>query len=634
MYESFYTKHLEKARQNGDEIKALCPFHKDHNPSFCVNVKTGKYFCHGCKEKGNAFTFAKKLRIPYSEVPGFDPQYNIKSRPKIVATYNYEDENGNLLFQTVRYEPKDFKQRRPDGNGRWIWNLKGVRLIPYRLPDVIRAQEIFIVEGEKDVETLRDAGFSATTNPLGAGKWRSEFNKYFKGKDIIVLPDNDESGRKHIEQVAQNLFDGAKSLKVVSLPVGKNGDISDYLKTHTLDDLEKLVKTAPEYVPANLESGKQGNAEAIVSSSLWRKLLTEDYVPVGERHNVLTSFAGYLRHRGLGENDIFTILRIANLNCARPLADKELLSIAKSIAKYKAETREWCFEPLSEIIAAAENLTWIIPNWLACGHLTLLTGPPKIGKSVLALNLILALANGGKFLGVDVPKKQVGFVCCEEGAPILKDRIEKMGASFDNVFVHMGPKIIDSASQESLKSFVLDKNIDVLVLDPLVRLHDRKEDSPEAAIPIYLLVELVRETKTAVLLVHHDRKSGGEYGSQIRGSSAIFGAVDLSISLKRFTGNGHLVEVQTIGRICSQTEPIVIELHPQDLLWSPKGTTQDVKFGAEEQLIVDALKAGMSKINEILSFTELPRTTCYRRLKSLENKNLIRNTKNGIWELI
>jgi len=170
MYESFYTKHLEKARQNGDEIKALCPFHKDHNPSFCVNVKTGKYFCHGCKEKGNAFTFAKKLHIPYSEVPGFDPQYNIKSRPKIVATYNYEDENGNLLFQTVRYEPKDFKQRRPDGNGRWIWNLKGVRLIPYRLPDVIRAQEIFIVEGEKDVETLRDAGFSATTNPLGCWK--------------------------------------------------------------------------------------------------------------------------------------------------------------------------------------------------------------------------------------------------------------------------------------------------------------------------------------------------------------------------------------------------------------------------------------------------------------------------------
>src|SRR5512143_3457336 len=70
------------------------------------------------------------------------------SAKRIAAIYEYRDEHGNLLFQTLRFEPKDFRQRRPDGNGGWIWNLDGVRLVPYRLPEWKDKPYVYIVEGE------------------------------------------------------------------------------------------------------------------------------------------------------------------------------------------------------------------------------------------------------------------------------------------------------------------------------------------------------------------------------------------------------------------------------------------------------------------------------------------------------
>src|SRR5262249_45960596 len=96
------------------------------------------------------------------------------SKSRIVATYDYVDEQGTLLFQSVRYEPKDFKQRRPDlaKPGKWIWNLKNTPRVLYRLPQLTSAiatgSSICVVEGEKDVDELVKHGFAATCNPLGA----------------------------------------------------------------------------------------------------------------------------------------------------------------------------------------------------------------------------------------------------------------------------------------------------------------------------------------------------------------------------------------------------------------------------------------------------------------------------------
>lgn len=181
------------------------------------------------------------------------------ARARIVATYPYTDEHGELLFEVVRLEPKDFRQRRPDGNGGYIWNVKGVRMVPYRLPELIEdlAQErvVFLVEGEKDVDRLRSLGIPATCNPIGANKWRDEFSPMFSGADVVILPDNDEPGREHAEKVARSLTGHADRIRIVhlvedmpTLPVKK--DISYWLDAgRTIDRLHDLVDRATTWRP-------------------------------------------------------------------------------------------------------------------------------------------------------------------------------------------------------------------------------------------------------------------------------------------------------------------------------------------------------------------------------------------------
>ena len=119
---------------------------------------------------------------------------------KIVATYDYVDEQGVLLFQSVRYVPKDFSQRRPDGSGGWLWNLDGVRRVLYGLPELLGAdpeQPVFIPEGEKDRNRLVFLGLVATCNPMGAKKWSPEYNGPLADRHVVILPDKDKDGEQH-----------------------------------------------------------------------------------------------------------------------------------------------------------------------------------------------------------------------------------------------------------------------------------------------------------------------------------------------------------------------------------------------------------------------------------------------------
>ncbi|MBU0456505.1 MAG: hypothetical protein KKA99_07010, partial [Gammaproteobacteria bacterium] len=230
-FEAYYASELPSIKVKNDKAQALCPFHDDFHPSLSIDLKTGLFHCFGCAKEGSVFDFymakhGKDFKEAMNALAGFTG-FLSKPQRRIVKTYNYKDESGNLLYQAVRYEPKDFTQRRPDGKGGWIWNLEGVRRIPYNLPDVIKAQEVFIVEGEKDADNLNAIDLIATTCPGGANKWRKEYNEYFKGKKVVVIPDNDEPGRKHALDVANNLKKVAKSVKVVELPdLPEKGDIT------------------------------------------------------------------------------------------------------------------------------------------------------------------------------------------------------------------------------------------------------------------------------------------------------------------------------------------------------------------------------------------------------------------------
>jgi len=173
---------------------------------------------------------------------------------RIVATYDYLDESGQLLYQVVKYEPKDFRQRRPDGKGGWIWNLNGVKSVLYRLPELLSAPMqdfVIICEGEKDCDQLFELGFIATTNSGGAGKWLNEYNKYFESRLVVIIPDNDSAGKKHAEQVANSLYGTAGEIRIVELPdLPEKGDVSDWFDAgHDKSELIKLIDQAKPFDP-------------------------------------------------------------------------------------------------------------------------------------------------------------------------------------------------------------------------------------------------------------------------------------------------------------------------------------------------------------------------------------------------
>ena len=254
---------LEGVRQTGkDQWESLCPAHEDRHASLSVGRgKDGRALLHchaGCAladvlaaiglKETDLFPLDWEVDPPESQATA-----NAERPGRIVETYDYHDTAGRLLSQSVRYEPKRFRQRRPDGNGGWIWNLKDTRRVLYRLPDLVSSDSnpVFIVEGEKDADRLAKGGLTATTNPGGAGKWRSDYNEALKGRDVVILPDNDEAGKKHAEKVAKALRLVAASIKIVQLPdLPDKGDISDWLDAdHTVEDLQRLISETQPWSP-------------------------------------------------------------------------------------------------------------------------------------------------------------------------------------------------------------------------------------------------------------------------------------------------------------------------------------------------------------------------------------------------
>jgi 5S rRNA maturation endonuclease (ribonuclease M5) len=195
--------------------------------------------------------------------------------PEIVATYDYADEGGNLIFQCVRSKPKDFWQRRPDGKGGWINNLQGVRRVLYHLPQVLAEERVVVTEGEKDADTLAKLGLTTTTNMGGAKKWRDEYSETLRGKDVIVMGDNDDDGRKHVAQVIGSLTRVARTIRHVILPA-QFKDVSDYIASlppeTARDTIAKLIDEAPAAkVTVTSEPGDddgQADLTSLTSSNL------------------------------------------------------------------------------------------------------------------------------------------------------------------------------------------------------------------------------------------------------------------------------------------------------------------------------------------------------------------------------
>jgi putative DNA primase/helicase len=196
----------------------------------------------------------------------------------IVATYDYVDEFGELLFQKVRPANKKFWQRKPDGHGGWVNKVAGVRKVLYRLAElrasIASGRTVVCVEGEKDANNLWALDIPATCNPDGASepdkrtKWRKEYSEMLRSADVVMIPDNDPAGYAHAEATAKMSLGIAKRVRTLDLAkhwpeCPKGGDVSDWLAAgHGRDELDALIAGAPDAtIPHNDDTTEKPRPE-------------------------------------------------------------------------------------------------------------------------------------------------------------------------------------------------------------------------------------------------------------------------------------------------------------------------------------------------------------------------------------
>ena len=242
-----------------------------------LDLQKGAWYDFEEEEGGGVIDLVKrhgKLGISGSVADVLEREFGIQKQaqkalePKqyIQRIHSYCDADGAEAYQALRMYPKSFRLRQPDGKGGYLHNIKGITPLPYNLPEIILrpTEPVFIVEGEQCADVLIEAGLVATTNHGGAGKWGEEHAQHLEGRNVIVMPDNDQVGHRHADAVVASLWGKANQIKRVDLPgLPDKGDVVDYLRTHTLEELVGEVRKveplteAPQAVEGDIVAEEQ-----------------------------------------------------------------------------------------------------------------------------------------------------------------------------------------------------------------------------------------------------------------------------------------------------------------------------------------------------------------------------------------
>ena len=246
----------------------LCPAHADRNPSLSIVEKGGRFLLY-CQAGCPTEKVVASLGLEMAEL------FTKTTEKKIVATYDYKDENNNFLFQVVRYEPKSFAQRHRNGKGDWVWNLTGVRRVLYHLPEIIQEPgTIYFTEGEQDADCLWEWGQVATTSPGGANSWNPEYANYLIGKRVVLIPDKDKAGYDYARSIIKTLQNKAREIKCIILPDDNVKDISDWIAAG--NDIQGLPSLEQDV--SVLLDPERPHYQQEEDSIIWRKNIKGQYI--------------------------------------------------------------------------------------------------------------------------------------------------------------------------------------------------------------------------------------------------------------------------------------------------------------------------------------------------------------------
>lgn len=280
---------FEKPTRAGSGYNVKCPCHNDKKASLSINEGSSRgkagIFLY-CQAQCNTDDILAAVGLTYADISagdreGYSPaprsQVQKSTEPKkpaskkiynqLLKTWNYLNADGSPAFDIMRFHckwddgeetTKDFKVKYWDNTGKEIWK-KPLSIVPYNLPGILQNDIIYIVEGEKDADTLISHGLCGTTAPFGAGKWPDDkiFNEYFEGKNIIIFPDNDPAGRFHTAGVGQLDWEnipGTKEIKQPPVLKGKKyiSGVIDFLQFYNNQNPPKIKIID---LPDNIEKG-------------------------------------------------------------------------------------------------------------------------------------------------------------------------------------------------------------------------------------------------------------------------------------------------------------------------------------------------------------------------------------------
>lgn len=275
------------AKRNSAGWMARCPAHDDGTASLSIREGDAGGTLLRCFAGCSFDRIVSAIGI---EVGDITPERERRSPRQIVAAYPYQDSHGTLLYEAIRYQPKEFRQRRPDGHGGWTWNLRGVNRVLYRLSELEEAvafgRRVFIAEGEKDVEALVAGGECATTWAGGANNWASvaeHARQVLDGADVVMCADGDVAGRACARNVVVSLRDIASAITVVEALTGN--DAADHLGAgHGVNDFMVIASSDPVGDTLSIDQWLAGPADTPTDTP------TEDRAPASDALHLPRAF--------------------------------------------------------------------------------------------------------------------------------------------------------------------------------------------------------------------------------------------------------------------------------------------------------------------------------------------------------
>jgi hypothetical protein len=491
------------AKRSGQDgwYMAKCPAHDDGKASLALHEGDDGGVALKCHAGCSYGSVARALRILPHDL----------SRREVCA-YDYCDEIGRLLYQTVRYEPKTFRPCRPDRDVGWIFNLGNngdVRRVLYRLPELLAAKPdvpVFFVEGEKDADNLAAIGLIATTNQGGAdADWHADYSEQLRDRSIVVIPDRDSPGRRHAVVVARSLLSTARHLHVLDLPGGSK-DVSDWLldggSATNLLDLAEVAPVATEWL------GMQREEDPGQPSP--RTWTVADLVNLSHEAPAKQLVDGLL-----AEGDRFLITAFAGVG-------KSLFGLDLAFALH----------------CGTQFLGHFATTQARVGYVDEESAPARLGQ-----RLRQVVAGRG--------------INAEQDLPLFR--------------VISGERLDTPAGVDQLFAWVAEHQLGVLVIDTLRRVHRLKENEADDMARIESAMKTLQgkartelgRALTLVVLHHSPKAQSGGAETMARGSGDIIAAADGALYLRKKGADAIEVE-HAKARWSGQLEPFRVLIHATD----------------------------------------------------------------------